>query len=105
MRIGSGSLRPEIEEGFLAALGMTGFWSGQAGTPRARGSKATRRPQRSSDGAQQSFVPVGDGLGDDGNVGDAGDAKGVDDGAESAEGNGFVGAKIDDVVLDAWLVS
>src|SRR5258705_12490187 len=44
-------------------------------------------------------VPVVDGLGDDADVGDAGLAESVDDGAESAEGNGFVGAKEDDVVL------
>jgi hypothetical protein len=44
-------------------------------------------------------------LGDDGNVGDARDTEGVDDGAEGAEGNGLVSAKIDDVVLVLGLFS
>jgi len=38
-------------------------------------------------------------LGDDADVGDAGLAEGVDDGAEGAEGNGFVGAEVDDIFL------
>ena len=44
-------------------------------------------------------IPVGDGLSDDADVGDAGDAKCIDDSAESAEGHGFIGAEVDDVVL------
>src|SRR5260221_12258933 len=46
-----------------------------------------------------SAVPVVYGLGDDADVGDAGLAEGVDDGAEGAEGNGFVGAEEDDIFL------
>jgi hypothetical protein len=46
-----------------------------------------------------SFVPVGDGLSDNADVGDAGNAKGIDDSAESAERDGFVGAEIDDIIL------
>ena len=37
-------------------------------------------------------VPVVDGLGDDADVGNAGLAESVDDGAEGAEGNSFVRA-------------
>ena len=44
-------------------------------------------------------IAVGDGLGDDADVGDAGLAKGIDDGAEGAEGNGFVGAEEDDIAV------
>jgi hypothetical protein len=43
-------------------------------------------------------VPVGDGLGDDADVGDAGLAERVDYGGESAEGNGFIGAEEDGVI-------
>jgi hypothetical protein len=43
-------------------------------------------------------VPVVYGLGDDADVGYAGHAQGIDDGGEGAEGNGFVGAEIDDVL-------
>jgi hypothetical protein len=50
-------------------------------------------------------IPVGDGLGDDADVGDAGLAEGVDDGAESAEGNGFIGAEVDGVVGVLGLLS
>jgi hypothetical protein len=46
-----------------------------------------------------SAIAVGDGLGDDADVGDAGLAKGIDDGAEGTEGNGFVGAEKDDVAV------
>ena len=46
-----------------------------------------------------SAVPVVDGLGDDADVGDAGLAESVDDGTEGAEGNGLVGADVDDVFL------
>ena len=46
-----------------------------------------------------SAVPIIDWLGDDADVGDAGLAESVDDGAEGAEGNGFVGADVDDVFL------
>jgi len=46
-----------------------------------------------------SAVPVVDGLGDDADVGNAGLAESVDDSAEGAEGNGFVGADVDDVFL------
>jgi hypothetical protein len=38
-------------------------------------------------------------LSDDRDVGDPGLAKGIDDSAEGAEGNGFVGAEVDDVAL------
>ena len=38
-------------------------------------------------------------MGDDTDVGNAGLAEGVDDGAEGAEGDGFVGAEVDDVFL------
>jgi hypothetical protein len=48
---------------------------------------------------EASAVPVVNGLGDDADVGDAGDAEGVDYGAEGAEWNGFIGAEIDDIVL------
>jgi hypothetical protein len=43
-------------------------------------------------------VPVVYGLGDYADVGDAGLAEGVDYSGEGAEGNGFVGAEIDDVL-------
>jgi len=43
-------------------------------------------------------VSVGDGLGDDADIGNAGLAKRVDDGAEGAERDGFVGAKKNGVV-------
>ncbi len=42
--------------------------------------------------------PLGDGFGDDADVGEAGDAKGIDDGGEAAEGNGFVAAEEDGVL-------
>jgi len=45
-----------------------------------------------------SFVAVGDGLSDDADVGDAGLAKGIDDGTESTEGNGLVRSEKDGVV-------
>jgi hypothetical protein len=46
-----------------------------------------------------SAVPVVDGLGDYADVGDARHAERVDDGAEGAEGYGFVGAEEDDIFL------
>src|SRR5208283_163785 len=61
------------------------------------------RNDNAVNGKKWSFVAVGDGLRDDADVGDAGDTKGVDDAAEGAEGNGFVSAKIDDIVLTLGL--
>lgn len=52
-----------------------------------------------SGGGGSLAVPVGDGLGDDADIGNAGLAESVDDGAEGTEGNGFVGAKVDHLVL------
>ena len=43
-------------------------------------------------------APVGDGLGDDGDVGDAGLAESVHDGGETAEGNGFVATEEDGIL-------
>lgn len=43
-------------------------------------------------------VAVGDGLGDDADVGDAGLAELIDDGGEDAERNGLIGAEKDGVV-------
>jgi hypothetical protein len=37
-----------------------------------------------------SAPPLGDGLGDDADVGEAGDAQRIDDSSEAAKGNGFV---------------
>lgn len=50
-------------------------------------------------------IAVGDGLGDDADIGNAGLAEGVDNGAESAEGNGLIGAEVDDVVLTLSLLA
>jgi hypothetical protein len=52
-----------------------------------------------------SFVAVGDGLGDDADVGDTGLAKGIDDGTESTEGNGLIGSEKDGVVRVFGLLS
>ena len=52
-----------------------------------------------SGGGGSLAITVVDGLGDDADIGNAGLAESVDDGAEGAERNGFIGAKVDDVVL------
>ena len=41
---------------------------------------------------------LGDGFGDDADVAEAGDAKGIDDGGKNAEWNGFVAAEEDGVI-------
>jgi hypothetical protein len=48
---------------------------------------------------EASAVPVVYGLGDDADVGNAGLAESVDDCAEGTEGNGFIGAEVDDIFL------
>lgn len=45
-----------------------------------------------------SATPLGDGFGDDADVGEASDAQGIDDGGETAEGHGFVAAEEDGVL-------
>jgi len=48
---------------------------------------------------RHELVPaLGDGFGDDADVGEAGYAKGIDDGGEAAERNGFVAAEEDGVL-------
>ena len=66
----------------------------------SRKSGKTPAPQRAMSGGGGSLaITVVDGLGDDADIGNAGLAESVDDGAEGAERNGFIGAKVDDVVL------
>jgi hypothetical protein len=45
-----------------------------------------------------SMPPLGDGFGDDADVGEAGYTKGIDDRGKDAEGNGFVAAEKDRIV-------
>jgi hypothetical protein len=84
----------------------SGEWpfEGSQGKRVARKKRGKQIPRVARDdkvvvGEGWSFVPVGDGLGDDADVGDAGNAKGIDDSAEGAERDGFVGAEIDDIIL------
>ena len=55
--------------------------------------------------SEGSFVPVGDGLGDDGDVGDAGLTRRVSMTVQKApKGTVSSARRIDDIVLDAWIV-